>query len=177
MVINIYSVMQIERLFENLNTFKYTYQYLLTNLIGNTMYGQLRARRVLSIFKDVPLWTRRALLLYYHACGNSALLVLNRTSLNSDSALLALNWWSVVEGCYQYSKMFHCEPEGGYCCTIVVIAPFWFSTEHLWIVIAPFWLSTDDMLWSRMMSLQVFKSMTLLTELFKTEENKRHINV
>ena len=26
----------------------------------------------------------------------------------------------------------------------MVIAPFWFSTEHLWIVIAPFWLSTDD---------------------------------
>ena len=27
----------------------------------------------------------------------------------------------------------------------VVIAPSWFSTEHLWVVIAPFWLSTDDM--------------------------------
>ena len=25
------------------------------------------------------------------------------------------------------------------------IAPFWFSTERLWIVIAPFWHSTDDM--------------------------------
>ena len=36
------------------------------------------------------------------------------------------------------------------------IAPFWFSTEHIWIVIAPFWLSTDGFIssfwripWSR----------------------------
>ena len=42
-------------------------------------YHQLRARRALSIFKDVPLRTRRALLLY-EGFGNSALLVLNRTS-------------------------------------------------------------------------------------------------
>ena len=63
------------------------------------------------------------------------------------------------EGCYKYSKMYHWEPEGRYCCTMsmartpiwfstehlwIVIAPFWLSTEHLWIVIAPFWLSTDD---------------------------------
>ena len=51
---------------------------------------QLRARRALSIFKDVPLRTRRALLpltLY----SDSALLVLNRTTLNIDSTLLALN--------------------------------------------------------------------------------------
>ena len=27
----------------------------------------------------------------------------------------------------------------------MVITPFWFSMEHLWIEIAPFWLSTDDM--------------------------------
>ena len=42
--------------------------------------------------------------------------------------------------------MFRWEPEGRYChrlCT--AIAPFWFSTEHLWTVITPFWLSTDDM--------------------------------
>ena len=53
-------------------------------------YRQLRARRVLSIFKDVPLRTRRALSLY-NVYGDNALLVLSRTSLNSDSALLALN--------------------------------------------------------------------------------------
>ena len=42
--------------------------------------------------------------------------------------------------------MFCCEPEGRYCCAkSVVIAPFWFSMEHLWIVIVPFWLSTDYM--------------------------------
>ena len=41
------------------------------------------------------------------------------------------------------------EPEGCYCCTkSMVIAPFWFSMEHLWIMIAPFWLSTDDILLS-----------------------------
>ena len=53
-------------------------------------YPQLRARRVLSIFKDVLLRTRRVLLLY-NVFGDSALLNLNGTSLNSDSALLALN--------------------------------------------------------------------------------------
>ena len=25
----------------------------------------------------------------------------------------------------------------------MAIAPFWFSTEHLWSAITPFWLSTD----------------------------------
>ena len=56
------------------------------------IYCQLRARMALSIFKyTVPLRTRRALLLY-NGKGNSALLVLNGTSVNSDSALLALNW-------------------------------------------------------------------------------------
>ena len=56
------------------------------------LYHQLRARRELSIFKDVPLRTRRVLSLY-KVNGNSALLVLNRTSLDIDSALLALTWW------------------------------------------------------------------------------------
>ena len=48
----------------------------------------------LSIFKDVSLKTRRALSLY-NVYGNSALLVFNGTSLNIDSALLALNWQNV----------------------------------------------------------------------------------
>ena len=52
---------------------------------------QLRARRALSIFKNVLLRTRRTLSLHKFN-GNSALLFLNGTSLNSDSALLVLNW-------------------------------------------------------------------------------------
>ena len=53
-------------------------------------YCQLRARRVLwSLFKDVPLRTRRGLLLY-KVYGNSALLVLNGILLNSVNALLVL---------------------------------------------------------------------------------------
>ena len=41
-------------------------------------------------FIDVPLRTRRALLLY-KVYGDNALLVLNRTSLICNNALLALN--------------------------------------------------------------------------------------
>ena len=40
--------------------------------------------------KDVPLRTRRALLLY-KVYGNSSLLLFNRTSFNSDSLLMALS--------------------------------------------------------------------------------------
>ena len=50
----------------------------------------LRARRAQSMLKDVPLRTKRALLLY-NVYGDSTLLVLNGTPLNSDSALLVLN--------------------------------------------------------------------------------------
>ena len=39
--------------------------------------------------------------------------------------------------------MFHWKPEGCHRRWIIIaIAPFWFSTEHLWTVIMPFWLST-----------------------------------
>ena len=51
---------------------------------------QFRARRALSLFKDVPLKTRRALS-PQTLSSNSSLLVLNRTTVNIDSALLALN--------------------------------------------------------------------------------------
>ena len=54
------------------------------------IYRQLRARRGLLQIKDVPLRTRRALLpltLY----SDSALLVLNGTSLSCNNTLLALN--------------------------------------------------------------------------------------
>ena len=54
-------------------------------------YRQLRARRALLQIKDVPLRTRRALS-PYTLYSNSALLVLNRTSLKCNNALLALNW-------------------------------------------------------------------------------------
>ena len=51
----------------------------------------MRARRALPLFKDVPLRTRRVLLPWI-LYSNSTLLVVNKTSLNIDSALLALNW-------------------------------------------------------------------------------------
>ena len=59
-------------------------------IICDILYSQLRARRALLQLKDVPLRTRRALLLY-KVNGNSALLVLNGTSLICNSALLALS--------------------------------------------------------------------------------------
>ena len=66
------------------------------------------------------------------------------------------------EGHYQYSNMFCWEPEGGYCCTkSMVIAPFWFSTEHLWILIAPFWLSTAWSIYLNMASLWESETMTV----------------
>ena len=55
--------------------------------------------------------------------------------------------WEILGGCVEDIASW--EPEGCYCCTkSMVIAPFWFSMEHLWIMIAPFWLSTDDILLS-----------------------------
>ena len=61
------------------------------------------------------------------------------------------NWHNVSwepEGHYCSSKMFRWEPEGRYCCIkSMAIAPFSFSTEHLWSAIAPFWFSTEH-LWS-----------------------------
>ena len=42
--------------------------------------------------------------------------------------------------------MFRWEPEGRYHHRLfTAIAPFWFSTEHLWRLIAPLWLSADGM--------------------------------
>ena len=64
-------------------------------IIINESNRQLRTRRALTLFNDVPLRTRRTLLpqtLY----SDSALLVLNGTSLNSVTALLALNWWNTI---------------------------------------------------------------------------------
>ena len=53
-------------------------------------YLQLRTRKALMLFKDVLLRTRRALSLY-KVYGDSALLLLKGTLLNSVNALLALS--------------------------------------------------------------------------------------
>ena len=58
--------------------------------LSKTQFCELRARRALSQFNDVPLRTRRGLLLY-NVYGDSALLVLNGMSLNSVNALLVLS--------------------------------------------------------------------------------------
>ena len=59
--------------------------------ITSNFYRSVETR---SMFKDVPLRTRRGLLLY-KVYSNSALLVLNGTSLNGDSTLLVLNGTSL----------------------------------------------------------------------------------
>ena len=42
------------------------------------------------------------------------------------------------EGHYPYSMMSRWEPEGCYHCTkSMVMAPFWFSTEHCWTALCP----------------------------------------
>ena len=49
------------------------------------------------------------------------------------------------KGVIVIQRFFHCEPEGRYRCTkFLAIAPFWFSTEYLWIAITPFWFSAGD---------------------------------
>ena len=60
----------------------------------------LRARRTL-MFTNVALRTRRVLS-PYTLYTESALLVLNGTSLNSINAILALNWWHI-------NVLFSCE--------------------------------------------------------------------
>ena len=55
-----------------------------------SLYRQVRVRRALSLFTDVPLGAN-SLLSLYKVCGGSALVVLNWTSLNSDNALLVLS--------------------------------------------------------------------------------------
>ena len=70
--------------------------------------------------------------------------LIDRNRLHFIQKLYIVSW--EPEGRYQYSKMFRWEPEGHFCCTkSMVIVPFWFSMEHLWIVIASFWLSADGM--------------------------------
>ena len=67
-------------------------------------YRQLRVRR--ALLQDVPLRTRRTLSLY-KVNGNSALLVLNGTSLSCNNALLALSWrYAVCEYTCQIELRF-----------------------------------------------------------------------
>ena len=64
--------------------------------------------------------------------GNSALLVLSRTSSNSfNTTLLALNG--------RYLTFQHLR-------RAMAIVPFWFSEEHLQTALQPFWLSTKRMI-------------------------------
>ena len=71
----------------------------------------MRTRRVLMQIKDVPLSLRaRRAFLLYKVYGDSALLVLNGTSLNSVNTLLALSWQYTI-GSKNYllvMKDLHC---------------------------------------------------------------------
>ena len=84
-----------------------------------------------------------------------------RANLNNGSMVFCTFVWclyygfgakmkSSVEsqkGAIKIKRFSHWEPEGRYRCKkSMVIAPFWFSVEHLWIVIAPFWLSNDEVM-------------------------------
>ena len=60
----------------------------------------------------------------------------------SSASLHVVSW--EPEWHYHYSTIFWWEPEGCYGCTkSMVIAPFWFSTEHHWTALMPFWISAD----------------------------------
>ena len=63
--------------------------------LGYGSYHNLRAIKVLILFKDVLLKTRRVLSLY-RVCGDNTLLVLNGTLLNVINALLALSQRYIV---------------------------------------------------------------------------------
>ena len=59
-------------------------------------------------------------------------------------------WMNSQKGVTADQRCSGWEPEGRYChwlCT--AIAPFWFSTEHLWAAIMPFWLSTDNLIYTQ----------------------------
>ena len=73
-------------------TFTYCIFHIYNYCIITHCIQQLKARRALTLFDDVPLRTRRALSLN-KLYGDSALLVLNTTLLNSVNALLVLSQW------------------------------------------------------------------------------------
>ena len=59
----------------------------------------------------------------------------------------------------------------------MVITPFWFSTEHLWIVIAPFWFSTDGMYLHFSFNLKAEHSIVTISKRIGTFSTIQHINV
>ena len=80
------------------------YCHMNQTMINEPLFHQLRARRALSLFKDV-----------------------------------------LLKGCYRCTKPMVIAPFWFSTKHLwIVIVPVWFSTKHLWIVIAPFWLWTDD---------------------------------
>ena len=82
LMVECWSISSVDGAYKLTHTHTHTWRYT---------YRQVRVRRVLSLFKDVSLRTRRALSLY-KVYGDSALLVFNGTWLNNDGALLTLNW-------------------------------------------------------------------------------------
>ena len=114
-------------------------------------YRQLRARRALLIFKDFPLRTRRALMLYKVCCNSTF-----RFSTEHLWIVIVPFWLSTdkfyissaesQKGAIADQRCFVENQKGAIAIDFVpAIAPFWFSTEHLWSAITPFWLSTDNM--------------------------------
>ena len=81
----------------------YLSQFLCVNSqgLGQSIFHQLRARRALSIYAKMFQWEPEG----HYRCTMSMPLVLNGTSLNSDSVLLALNWWFVCNSCIQYTLL------------------------------------------------------------------------
>ena len=82
------------------------------------------------MFKDVLLRTRRALSLY-KVYGDSALLVLNGTSLNSANALLAFSWH------HKFSESYKLIPGGPKIMEQSIFQDFALSNSYLF---SPCWI-------------------------------------
>ena len=82
--------------------FMYDYIFSFCCMVFSSMpiYLQLRVRRALLQFKDVPLRTIPRALSLYKVYGNCALLVLNRTSLHCNWRYVLLRifciWWYIT---------------------------------------------------------------------------------
>ena len=110
---------------------------------------QLRARRVLLILKLCSVENQKGVI------------DIKNVPLRTRRVLLTL-------------KMFRWKPEGCYCCTkYTAIAPFWISTEHLWILITPFWFSTEH-LWIALMPFW-FSADNFRTFLWEIEERRERV--
>ena len=99
----------------------------------------LRTRRALSLFKDVPLRTRRALSPFKDVPLRTrrALSLFKDVPLRTRRALSLFKDAPCIENRRAQSPYRLC----------TAIAPFWFSTQHLWILIQrPSDSATDDVL-------------------------------